>query len=371
MNQIAEQKNSKVNPLPFIALGAASLILALWAGLGRIPFALPVGMNLGMLHGPLMVGGFLGTVIAVERASAIGQRWVWMGPALTGLGTVGMLVHTFAGNLPAAYQLGGILFFVGGLFYLAVFALITKRQPTLFNWVMGLGGIFFVAGNLMLFLGHPVYNVVPLWAAFLVLTITGERLELNRLLAPKAGDRALFFVALILLFAGVVSGLVNNTLGSRIWGMGLMVMSGWLFWRDIARKTIKIPGVTRYTAVCLLSGYVWLFLSGGLNVLFPGTMAGFEYDAVWHALFVGFVMTMIFGHAPIIVPALTGVLVRWRNVFYLPLALLHISLLMRIHGDLSVSFFMRKIGGSLNALAVVIFMVVLVTSLQKLKRRGR
>ncbi len=363
------QETKRTNPVPFLILGAGSLILALWAGLARIPFVLPTGMNLAMLHGPLMVGGFLGTVIAVERASAIGRRWAWMAPALTGLGTVGMLAHVMSGDLPSAYQLGGVLFFTGGIFFAAVFGVIIRRQPTLFNWVMGLGAVFFVLGNLRLSLGHPVYQVVPFWGAYLVLTITGERLELNRLLAPRTGDRALFLVALFLVVAGVVAGLFNPALGGRVWGVGLMLMSGWLFWRDIARKTIKVPGVTRFTAICLLSGYFWLFLSGGLNMGFPGITAGYEYDAVWHALFVGFVMTMIFGHAPIIVPALTGVLVRWRNVFYLPFVLLHLSLLMRMHGDMSATILMRKLGAAGNVAAILIFLFLLVTSLKKLKRR--
>ncbi len=365
------QEIKKINPVPFILLGAASLLLALWAGLGRIPFALPVGMELALLHGPLMVGGFLGTVIAVERASAIGQRWAWMGPAMTGLGTVFMLGYLATGTVPAAYKMGGMLFAVGGVFYAAVFGVIIKRQPTLFNWVMGLGAIFFVVGNLMLGLGQPVYQVVPLWGAYLVLTITGERLELNRMLAPKAGDRALFFVALVLLIAGVLIGFAIPVLGSRLWGVGLMVMSGWLFWRDIARKTIKVPGVTRFTAIALLSGYVWLFMSGGLNMGFPGEVAGFAYDGVWHALFVGFVMTMIFGHAPIIVPALTGMMVKWRPIFYLPLILLHVSLLMRMHGDMSATILMRRYGGAINVVAILLFLVILVTSLEKLKRRSR
>jgi hypothetical protein len=365
------QDLQKTNPVPFIFLGAASLLLALWAGLGRLPFDLPVGMNLVMLHGPLMVGGFLGTVIAVERASAIGQRWPWIGPALTGLGTILMLGHISTGNLIGAYRFGGILFAAGGIFYTAVFGIIIRRQPTLFNWVMGLGALFFVAGNAMLAAGQSVAHVVPMWAAYLVLTITGERLELNRMLAPKKGDRALFFVALLLIVAGAVAGLFLPVLGGRLWGVGLMVMSGWLFWRDIARKTIKVPGVTRFTAICLLSGYFWLFLSGGMNMGFPGVMAGYEYDAVWHALFVGFVMTMIFGHAPIIVPALTSVLVKWRNVFYMPLVLLHVSLLMRMHGDMSATVVMRQLGGAINVVAILLFLAILVTNLQKLKRRGR
>ncbi len=364
--------NRQINPAPFILPGALSLLLALWAGLGRLPIVLPVGMDLALLHGPLMVGGFLGTVISVERASAIGKGWAWAAPGLTSLGTVAML----AGMLLAdsgwlqALKAGGALFMLGGLFYTAVFGVIVKRQPTLFNLVMVGGAVFFVLGNLMLATGRPVFQVVPLWAAFLVLTITGERLELNRLLAPKTGDRALFFVALLLLVVGAGVGQAAPSTGSLLWGAGLMVMAVWLVWRDIARKTVKLPGVTRYTAVCLLSGYLWLFISGGLNVGYPATMAGPTYDAVWHSLFVGFVLTMIFGHAPIIIPALTGVLVTFRSVFYLPLVMLHISLLMRLHGDLSGTLLMRSWGGVLNTVAVLVFLIVLVTSLKRLKRRS-
>lgn len=365
------KENNSINPVPFIVPGAISLLLALWAGLGRLPYVLPVGMDLAMLHGPLMVGGFLGTVISVERASAIGKGWAWLAPGLTALGIVAMLVGMLApgGGLLRAFWAGGILFTLGGVFYTVVFGVIIKRQPTLFNWVMGLGAVFFVLGMLLMALGKPIHQVMPFWAAYLVLTITGERLELNRMLAPQAGERALFFLALVLLLVGVVVGMGNAALGGRLWGVSLMVMAVWLFWRDIARKTIRVPGVTRYVAICLLSGYVWLFLSGGMNMGFPDTNGGFQYDGVWHALYVGFVMTMIFGHAPIIIPALTGVLVNFRPVFYLPLVLLHVSLLMRMHGDMSDTLLMRKLGGMLNVVAIMVFLVVLLTSLQKLKRK--
>jgi hypothetical protein len=44
---------------------------------------------------------------------------------------------------------------------------------------------------------------------------------------------------------------------------------------------------------------------------------------------------MIFGHAPIIFPALTGRAVRFSRFFYVYLFLLHLSLLLRQIGDLS------------------------------------
>src|SRR3972149_6584847 len=41
---------------------------------------------LPLAHGPLMVSGFLGTLIALERAVALRARWTYIGPLLTSLG---------------------------------------------------------------------------------------------------------------------------------------------------------------------------------------------------------------------------------------------------------------------------------------------
>jgi hypothetical protein len=74
-----------------------------------------------------------------------------------------------------------------------------------------------------------------------------------------------------------------------------------------------------------------------------------------HALFVGFVFSMIFGHAPIIVPAVVGVPIHYRPAFYAHLGLLHVSLIVRMAGDLTFWLPARQWGGMLNALAIVLF----------------
>ena len=368
----------RVNPLPFMVPAVLALLLALWAGLARLPWSLPAGAALAPLHGPLMIAGFLGTVIAIERAAAIDRFWTWLAPLATGLGALVMLAALLLAGATAgsAMRAGALLFALGSLGYLAIFALIVGRQRTLFNLVMAAGAVAFAGGNLLLLLGRPVFQVVPLWALYLVLTITGERLELNRLLSPRRGDRPLFFVALLLLLVGLLPALAPVAgraalLGARAWGLGLVLMALWLFWRDIARKTVKLPGVTRYVALCLLSGYAWMLLSGLLTLRHPALPAGPLYDAVWHSLFVGFVLTMIFGHAPIIVPALTGVLVQFRNRFYAPLLLLHASLALRLCGDLAGLSGARRMGGLLNVVALLLFLATLLTSLRKLEPRQR
>ena len=68
-----------------------------------------------------------------------------------------------------------------------------------------------------------------------------------------------------------------------------------------------------------------------------------------HALALGFVFSMVFGHAPIIVPAVLRVAVPYSPAFYAPLALLHLSLLVRIAGDATGAFDWTRAGGLLNA----------------------
>jgi hypothetical protein len=72
---------------------------------------------------------------------------------------------------------------------------------------------------------------------------------------------------------------------------------------------------------------------------------------------------MIFAHAPIIVPAVTGLAVPFHNGFYLPLALLQASLALRVAGDLGAGFTLRQWGGLLNEVAILLFLAVLVATI--------
>jgi hypothetical protein len=63
--------------LPLL-LGFVALVCGTGAGLARVGVGVPDAMaGISALHGPLMIGGFLGTVIALERAVAIARPWVF------------------------------------------------------------------------------------------------------------------------------------------------------------------------------------------------------------------------------------------------------------------------------------------------------
>ena len=72
--------------IPVMALGGLALVGALLGGLVRLGWVLPVPATLVVFHGPLMVAGFLGTVIGLERAVALGRRWAYAAPLASGAG---------------------------------------------------------------------------------------------------------------------------------------------------------------------------------------------------------------------------------------------------------------------------------------------
>ncbi|OLT36899.1 hypothetical protein BJF79_30575 [Actinomadura sp. CNU-125] len=121
--------------------------------------------------------------------------------------------------------------------------------------------------------------------------------------------------------------------GWRLAGFGMLVLAGWLAVHDVARRTVRGTGLPRYAAACLLAGYVWLAFAGALW-LAAGRPGGGAYDAALHAVFLGFTVSMVFGHAPVILPAVLRVRLPYHPVLYAPPAVLHISLPLRVAGDL-------------------------------------
>ena len=78
-----------------LVLGFASLAFGVAGGLVRLGASIPAPAGAIALHGALMVSGFLGTVIALERAVALGRLWAYAAPLASGLAGV-CLVLGFA-----------------------------------------------------------------------------------------------------------------------------------------------------------------------------------------------------------------------------------------------------------------------------------
>ena len=348
------------HPLPFLILAILGLLAALWAGLMRLGWQLPaLTPSLAMLHGPIMITGFLGTLITLERAAAMKQKWMYLPPLLSGLG---WLIATIVPKLP----FGVILLTLASLGGVAILAEIVRREFALHTVTMLLGAIAWLTGNLLWTFGWQIYQVVFFWMAFLVLTIAGERLELSRVLRPTQMQQILFGGIIAIFMAGIILALFNLQLGTRVSGLGLLLLPLWSLRNDIAWRNVrhKLP-LTRYIAWCLALGFIWLGISGGLSLGFGAQVAGPRYDAVLHAVFVGFVISMIFGHAPIIFPAILGVPIIFQPAFYIHLGLLHVSLLLRVIADYANLYTLRMWGGLMNEAAIILFIGMTMLSIRK------
>lgn len=335
--------------LPLLVLGFVGLIVGALAGLARLGWTVPaLAASASALHGPLMICGFFGVVIALERAVAIGRLWAYAAPLCAGLGGVAAVA--------GATSVAPWLFFAGSLGFVAASVDVFRRQSALFTFTLGLGALCWSIGSAAWALGSPVHEIVAWWLAFLILTIAGERLELSRFMPPSPIAKRLFAAILVVIGAGLAA--TRWPWGSVIFAAGLLALALWLAKQDIARRTVRGKGLTRFIAVCLLSGYAWLAVGAaailGAGGLAPGTPA---YDAALHALALGFVFSMVFGHAPIIFPAVLRVAVPYHPTFYVPLALLHGSLLVRLAGDATGDFGWTRAGGLGNAVALAAFIV--------------
>lgn len=346
---------------PLMLVGMLSLLIGIWAGWTRIGWALPRPVSTWPgAHGALMISGFLGTLIPLERA-VVGPRWSWAAPALAAVGALTLLL-----GLPS--RLGAGLFFASAAILTAFFIDALRRRPDPSIGILGLGAAAWGIGQLVWWTSGALAPATPWWTAFLVLTIVGERLELARIIPRGGGIAGSLGAGVGVVLLGLAVGLLHPTWGRWILGLGWLALAAWLARYDIARHTVRQHGLVRYIALCMLAGYVWLGIGGILEWLPGEATAGPLYDARLHAVLLGFVFSMIFGHAMIIFPAVLRVQLPFSPVFYLPLALLHLSLLMRLAGDLGGMLELRRWGGMLNGLAILIFLAAMARSIRKGRR---
>jgi hypothetical protein len=337
---------------PLLFLAIVSLLVGMWSGLFRVGWLFPSLVPWRMAHGPLMIAGFLGTLISIERAVALNKPWLYIGPIFSAAGGI----YYIAGGDDI---IGALLMLAGSFGLVVIFAVILKQHRVDYTIVMGLGALAWFIGMVLWIMGNPISRIVLWWSGFLVLTIVGERLELSRLMPTMPFKQRSGLVVVSVYLLGLILTLFSLELGTRTASLGMILMMVWLLRFDIARITIRKTDLVRFVAVCLMSGYVWLGIGGAIGLYYGYSYAGPTYDAFLHIIFVGFTFSMIFGHAAIIFPSILMLPVKYSPKFYYPLALLHISLLMRVFGDLTYTHSIRLWGSMLNAVAILLFLMIM------------
>ncbi len=331
------------------AVVACTLLAAVAGGLLRAGIAWPAQLDAqlagqaAVAHAALMMSGFLGTVIGIERAVAVKLRWAWLVPLCAALGSA----LSLAGRSEAA-----ALYVVASCVFAGVNIVVVRRQKEAHTALLLIGALAWFVGNLAFAAGARSDAVFAWWFAFLVVTIAAERLEMTRLMQrhPSAQLGLLVAVAALLLGA-LMSGLWPQA-GGVLYGVALAALALWLGLFDIARRTALAHGLSRYMAVCLLAGYAWLGVAGAAWAAMA--LGAPSRDLALHALGLGFIVSMVMGHAPVILPAVARVKLHFGLWFYAPLALLHLSLVLRLGAGFADNGW-RSTGASLNALAFLLF----------------
>ncbi len=331
-----------------------SLLGGLDAGLvllgGPAPVASP---RLGEVHGPVMVLGFLGTLIALERAVALRAPWGYAAPALLGLGALALLS-------PAPRPLGQVLLLDGCVALVAVLAALWQRRRDDAVLVEVLGATLALLAAL-LWVRVEASVVVPLLAGFIVLTVAAERVELAALHLPVGASRVLVLLSLPVA-ASATAAVVRPDVGARAFGASLALLVLWLAPRDVAVRMVRTTGLPRFAAAAMLAGHAWLGVAATAWVLVGATSSARAHDLVVHALFLGFAMSMVLAHAPVILPAVLRRAVPYRRAFWAPLVVLHLALAVRVVGDLLGNQQLVVVGGTGTAAALLLLPLTVATS---------
>jgi hypothetical protein len=306
-----------------------------------------------------MISAFFGTVIGMERAVASGLRWPFLAPLFSGGGGLVLL----AGGSPA--MAAGLMLLAACLLF-ATGIVMFKRHAAAFTLIPTLGALCWLAGcidwlaALTGWLTGGGAGLIPAWLAFIILTIAGERLELTRFIATPALAKRFFALIVGVLILSLALIRLEPAAGLALYSAALSGLAIWLANYDIARRNLASGGLTQFIAICLMGGYIFLAVGGFLGLagaLVPGHR---WYDAALHAVTLGFVFSMVLGHALIVLPAVARIRIPFGNFFYIPLAALHLSLYMRIAGSLAACDVAVRYGALGNALSLLLFIAALV-----------
>ncbi|HMQ78300.1 MAG TPA: hypothetical protein PKE39_00925 [Ignavibacteria bacterium] len=350
-------KNKHILILPLVLI---SLLTGIFSGWFRIGWNLPVTLPSGE-HGALMVGSFLGTLICIERSVSYPNRIALLVPALNAASIIFFLL--------AMPKTAYVFLVLGAAGLTGIYYMVYVKHKGIHILIMMAGALCYLVGNAVLFKTSFYPSVVMWWIAFLFLTITGERLELSRfiLLRKTVIKQSALIILISLFFAGIFLPF-HSAVGSILSAVSMIGSALWLFKYDMAIHSLKKPGQSFYSGLLLITGYVWLVLTG-LFFAF-GAYFGSFYDASLHAFFLGFVFMMIFAHAPVILPAVLNLKISpFGKSLYIWYILLNVTLLFRVVAVFPEVARYKMWAGMFNGIAIIGFFVNMVV-LARLAKHG-
>ncbi len=329
-----------------LGIGAIALVLGIYTGLAR--GGIEHRFIAADLHAVLMVLGFFGTVFACVRAAEFEHRWAVLAPATSAAAVL---------LLPVARPVGAGLLVAAGSLLAATYLVGGAGERRSASDTLGLiGALAWVAAAALWLSGAGPIRITPLMAAFLVLTLV--RLQIVRdqhvgrdLVVGDAVRRAA-----IVLAAGAVVALSWRSSGLLLAGGGLVGLAATLAPTARRRLSGSRSGPALLEATCAAVATGWLAVSGLLWIAAGAGVTGvFLHDAVVHSLFLGAVFTHVMGLAPSLLRGLLDVPAVRTGTAHLPVALLQVSVLVRVGADLAGSASWREIALHGNVAALLLF----------------
>jgi hypothetical protein len=335
--------------IPFMLTAVLNLIVGIWAGLIRMGWDIP-GTPVAVHHGAIMVGGFLSTLIALEKAIPLKQKLALVVPVICALSLVIVL--------PGFYHVGLFFLIAGsiGLFIIHAFYLyLHPRDLSIALMMVGAGCL--IVGNAMLLKTQFYPASFPWWMGFLLFTITAERIELSKFLPVPIIKRYFLLVLLGLFLLGLL--IPFHGWGKYFSSIALLGIAVWMLRYDIIRIGLRKSGLTRFSSVALLIANGWLIIMGIILVTLPDT--AYSYDMLIHGFFIGYTFAMIFAHGPIILPGVLGITDKpFHPILYLWLLLVQGSLMLRLIADSLIQSEWRQWSGVFSGFGILLYFITLI-----------
>ncbi len=344
-------------PLPFVLLG---LIIGIFGGWIRLGWQIELPQA-GYLHGLLMTGGFLGTLITLERTVSMPSNWWRAFPVVSALSTVLFMLGEKTFGIAALT--------VGNAGLLAVYVIQLGKHRDTYWYLLLTGAICWFIGNLTVLKTGLVAAGSTWWIGFIFFTIVGERLELTRYLNTPKWAKALLWLLMALMLAGIAQPFHSST-GPILMALATMGSALWLLRFDMARFGIRKEGFHRYVATGLLIGYGWLLINGLTLLIIPSHR--YFYDLYLHTFFLGFAFSMIWAHAPIIFPAILKTTERpYHPILWVIWALFQLTLIGRLLFALLGNAEMRQwMGGANGVVILLMFASMAAIMITRLRRKA-
>ncbi|MEM2095195.1 MAG: hypothetical protein QW777_07540 [Candidatus Caldarchaeum sp.] len=315
------------------------LALSLAGGLSRMGVVQPPSQQIVLYHGPLLVVGFLAALIAAERAITLNNVFMHVASGFFSCG--GLLLVFSSDFLTAVLWLGG-----GLSFALWALWMIIKFRKNFSNLFFAAASILLLTGNTFFVLDYPTTYYVFAWVGFFITFIVGERMDMLKIAKASRLTYLTASLSIPLLFTGLA--LAEKLFFAAAFTTLLITAVK----HDVALKFLGRKGFGRYLALGLTIAYAWLAVAALVWATSSST------DAMLHSIFLGFVGSMVFAHAPIIFPAIMKISHFYTPILYIPFTLLQLSTLARVASAYTIQLGLWSLSGLLTVTAVACFIAV-------------